>query len=107
MLKMLPEQRLRNMRRRVNRARKFPTNTCGASRHVHMMADALASGKGYRMLEDEPKHCAESLYAVLESLWKARTELAALHEKAEPGYAARKFAKCVAAIEKRFRKSEG
>lgn len=72
-----------------------------------MMADALASGKGYRMFEDEPEHCAQSLYAVLESLWKARTELAALHEKAEPGYAARKFAEGVAAIEKRFAKSAG
>jgi hypothetical protein len=27
------------------------------------------------MLIDEPEHCAETILSVLESLWKARTEL--------------------------------
>lgn len=83
---MTPEQikaswNLKNLRRRVDRARKFPDNTCTSSRHLHIMADALASGRGYPMLTDEPKHCAGSIYAVLESLFKARTELAKLKGK--------------------------
>lgn len=79
---MLPANKLQNVRRRVNRARKFPTNTCPASRHVHIMADVLARGGTYPMFADEPQHCAGSLYAVLESLWKARTELARLKGRA-------------------------
>jgi hypothetical protein len=70
---------LANIRKRVNRARNFPENTCSASRHLHLMAERLAAGKPYPMLQDEPEHCAETLLSVLESLWKARTELA-LHE---------------------------
>ena len=66
---------LRNTRRRANRARNFPENTCSASRHLHLMADQLASGKPYPMLAEEPQHCAMTMLAVLESLWKARTEL--------------------------------
>ena len=69
---------IKNQRRRVSRARTFMVNTCPASRHVHMMANALASGETYHMIEEEPEHVARSLYAVLESLWKARTELARL-----------------------------
>jgi hypothetical protein len=41
------------------------------------MADCLTSG-GYPMLHEEPEHCAISIYSVLESLWKARSELARL-----------------------------
>ena len=67
--------KLSNLKRRVNRARKFPANTCAASRHLHIMADRLLSGRGYPMLQEEPEHCAVSILAVLESLWKARTEL--------------------------------
>jgi hypothetical protein len=65
---------LRNLRNRVNRARK-PSTTCPASRHLHMMAEALAAGRPYPMLVDEPQHCAETMLAVLETLWKARTRL--------------------------------
>ena len=42
------------------------------------MADALSMWGGYPMLGEEPEHCALSMYSVLESLWKARTELAKL-----------------------------
>lgn len=73
---------LANMRRRVNRARNFPANTCPASRHVHIMADCLASGRGYPMFIEEPEHCARSLYAVLESLWKLRTKVDRLERMA-------------------------
>jgi len=69
---------LRNTRRRVNRARNFPENTCAASRHLHLMAERLAGAKPYPMLQEEPQHCAMTMLAVLESLWKARTELSRL-----------------------------
>ena len=66
------------LKRRASRARRFPQNTCPASRHLHLMAQQLAAGKPYPMLTDEPQHCAETMLSVLESLWKARTELAKL-----------------------------
>ena len=75
---MLASNKLENVQRRVNRARHFPANTCTASRHLHIMAERLATGKKYPMFEEEPEHCAGTMLAVLESLWKARTELAKL-----------------------------
>lgn len=69
---------LRNLRRRVNRARNFPENTCSASRHLHLIANSMASGTTPPMLTEDPQHCAFSMLYVLEALWKARTELARL-----------------------------
>jgi len=69
------KRKLRNLQRRVNRARDFPLHTCPASRHLQMMADSLARGADYPMFYEEPEHCAETMYAVLESLWKARKTL--------------------------------
>lgn len=63
--------RLPNLRRRVNRARRFEA-TCPASRHLHQIAEALASGKPYPMLIEHPQHCAASMLGVLEALWKLR-----------------------------------
>lgn len=40
------------------------------------MADTLASGKTYPLLNEEPEHCAEAMYSVLESLWKLRSRQA-------------------------------
>ena len=77
---MLPANKLPNLRRRVNRARRFPDNTCPASRHLHLMAERLAGKHPYPMLTEEPEHCAGTMLAVLESLWKARTELKKLKE---------------------------
>lgn len=79
------KKRITALRRRVSRARKFPTNTCPSSRHLHIIADCLLKpkkdgGLRYPMLEEEPEHCAESILAVLASLWEARTKL----EKYEP-----------------------
>lgn len=71
---MHPANKIENVRRRVNRARNHPGVTCPASRHLHVMADALASGKPYHMLSEEPAYCAGTLYAVLESLWKLRAK---------------------------------
>lgn len=76
-----PANKLANLRRRVNRARRFPDNTCPASRHLHTMADALSMRGDYPMLREEPEHCAGAMYAVLEALWKARTRLAKLEPK--------------------------
>ena len=78
---MHPANKLENVRRRVNKARRFGENTCPASRHVNIMADCLTRKGGYPMLTEEPEHCAGSLYSVLESLWKARTELAKLKQR--------------------------
>jgi len=68
------------LKRRATRARKFPDNTCPASRHLHLMAQSLAAGKPYPMLADEPQHCAESMLAVLAALWEARTKLQRLED---------------------------
>lgn len=68
-------RRLTNLRRRVARARRFPENTCPASRHVQMIAEALLRGRTWWVTE-EPEHCAESMLAVVASLYKARTRLA-------------------------------
>ncbi len=73
----MSDAQLRNLRRRVDRARDFPINTCPASRHLYMIADTLAAGKPYQMLEDDPAHCAMTMLSVLESLWKLRTKVAA------------------------------
>ncbi len=72
------ENDLTNLRRRVDNARKFPTNTCAASRHLHLMAEALAKGEKYLMFDEESQYCAETMLTILESLFKARTELAKL-----------------------------
>lgn len=66
---------LANTRRRVNRARNKAGVTCPASRHVHMIADALAApGPVNFDLPYEQDHMAGSLYSVLESLWKLRAK---------------------------------
>lgn len=74
------KKRITALKRRVSRARDFPHNTCGASRHLHIMADSLLATKKdgslrYAMLQEEPEHCAESILAVLAALWEARTLL--------------------------------
>jgi len=44
------------------------------------MAESLLRG-GYPMFQEEPEHCATSMLAVLESLFKLRTELQKLKAK--------------------------
>lgn len=55
--------------------RDFPNNTCPASRHVQMMAEALAGTGSYPMFEEDPKHCAGSIASVVSNLYAARTFL--------------------------------
>lgn len=72
------QKRIAKLRRQVNRVRDFPTHTCPASRHLHIMANRLLTKGGYPMLTDEADHCAETMLAVLLSLWRDRKELAKL-----------------------------
>ena len=65
-------------RKSANRALKFPTNTCPASRHVRLMAERLWDEGAYHMFATEPEHCAGSMYSTLASLWEARTALETL-----------------------------
>jgi hypothetical protein len=53
----------------------FPTKTCPASRHVHLIVEGMLDPKTdlhKALLGFEPEHMAESIASVLESLWKAR-----------------------------------
>jgi hypothetical protein len=60
----------------MNDARDFPANTCGASRHAAMMAEALCKREDYPMLVEEPEHCGGSIAATVAALWECRTKLA-------------------------------
>lgn len=64
----------KNQLKRTRRARQFMKNTCPASRHVHLIAESLAKGDKYHMIDEEPEHVAGSLLSILESLWTLRTE---------------------------------
>lgn len=67
-----------NIIKRVDRARRFPFNTCPFSRHTQMIGEALLRGKRYMMLEEEPDHCGGSILITVEQLYKARNEIARL-----------------------------
>lgn len=75
-----PREHAKKAVKRMNDAHKDPEGTCSASRHVAMMAEALAKGKPYPMLQDEPEHCAISLAATVAALWEARAKLVAMGE---------------------------
>jgi hypothetical protein len=59
----------------MRRARRFPHNTCPASRHVQLIAEALANGGDYPMIREEPEHVAGSIASVVADLYAARTML--------------------------------
>lgn len=65
----------RDLLRRLNRARRFPDNTCPASRHAQIIGEALAKGRPYPMLTEEARHCGESILWTVCALYEARTEL--------------------------------
>jgi len=69
--------------KKMNDARDFPANTCGASRHAAMIAEALCSGEDYPMLAEEPDHCGGSIAATVAALWECRTKLAKATARAE------------------------
>ena len=59
--------------KRIEAARSFPTNTCSASRHAEDIGAALLCSVPYPMLDDDRKHCGESILATVASLYEART----------------------------------
>ena len=64
--------------KRMNAARDFPNNTCPASRHAAMIAEALSQKQTYHMLEEEPEHCGGRIAATVAALWECRAALAEL-----------------------------
>lgn len=66
----------KHLLQRIGKARRFPDNTCPASRHVELMARGLLRKQGYPMLQDDPEHCASSMLAAVANLYDARAELA-------------------------------
>jgi hypothetical protein len=73
----------KNLLKAVRKARRFPDNTCPASRHVELMATQMLKKRGYSMLTDEPEHCATSMLATVTNLYEARTRIAKLKAKLE------------------------
>ena len=76
--------------KRMNDARDFPANTCGASRHAAMIAEALCSGEDYPMLAEEPDYCGGSIAATVAALWECRTKLAQQDDLVQAAVAAAK-----------------
>lgn len=59
----------------ANAARRFPKNTCPASRLVQQIGEALVQGEPFPLLTEEPDTCGESMLAVVTALFKARSEI--------------------------------
>lgn len=62
----------KSLLKQVRSLRSFPHNTSPASRHLELIAEALAKGETYPMLTEEPEHCAETMLAVLVQLYEAK-----------------------------------
>ena len=56
-------------------ARDFPANTCGASRHCQLLAEAILRGEPCHQWAEGPQHCAESIAWTVAALWNARSEI--------------------------------
>jgi len=67
--------------RMVNKARNFPTNTDGCSRHAVGIAEDIKR-RGLEIAECDAEHVAVSILVTVESLWKLRTEHAAIAARA-------------------------
>ena len=74
----MADRAIANLRRRVNRARNFPLNTCPDSRALVIWAELILEAGSFDPLEGDSEHVAECMLAVVESLWKARTKLETL-----------------------------
>ena len=74
---MHPANKIPNLKRRVDRARNFGV-TCPASRHLHQVAETMLRNRTQLWPMIDAEHVAGSMLSVLESLWKARAELARL-----------------------------
>jgi len=75
----------RNALRRCERARKFPDNTCPASRTVFLLAERAATvgSNGLLSIPVINQDRAGALFVTVEALWKARTEIDRLKKKLE------------------------
>jgi hypothetical protein len=67
----------------MRKARDFPANTCGSSRHAELIAEQLIRGRPCHMLADEPQHCGESIAHTVAALWAARAQIEQLRKEAE------------------------
>ena len=63
---------------RANRARRFPANTCGASRHAQGVAEAMMQGDVLPEVTDDPTHIGESILSTVAALYEARSEITRL-----------------------------
>lgn len=61
----------RRILRSMQRVRRFPTNTCPASRHAALIAARLA-----RSSDPEEENEGASIASAVASLWKLRTKMA-------------------------------
>ena len=77
------DERTKDLLSKVKQARDFPNNTCGASRHVQIIGEALVKGRHYPMLAEEPDHCGWSMLATVKALYEARTEIESLRADAD------------------------
>lgn len=67
--------------RKVRRGTKDVCVTCPASRHAFMIGEALAKGKKYHMIDEEPEHVAVTLLSTVASLWTVRRDLMRLKKR--------------------------
>ena len=82
-LAMKPQStKLRDIKRRAERAGKLFNNTCPSSRLVYSMAVGLSRGERTEIDRDQ-RLCAGAMLTVLEDLWKARAKLAELGREDE------------------------
>lgn len=66
---------LANLRRRVNRARDFPSITDASSRALVTWAEEILHAGSFSPLEGDHEAVAECMLAVVAGLWEARTRL--------------------------------
>ena len=69
---MVKDTHLTAILQQMQAVRRFPQNTCPASRHVQILAEALAEDVEYPMLQEDPHHIADSIASVVTSLYVAR-----------------------------------
>ena len=67
--------KLRDIKRRAERAGKLFNNTCPSSRLLYSIAVGLSRGERTE-IDRDPRLCAGAMLTVLQELWKARARLA-------------------------------
>jgi len=67
-----------NTTEKMEFARRFPYNTCPASRHAQLLAESMLASTKPRWSIDEPNYCGESIAFVVTWLYQARDRIEAL-----------------------------